>query len=166
MKREIQLGRIILDGYKNSLLVTIDIELKQKLEGCALSICGNIWNTPRTDCIECGQIADTLKTAMTNGNLVKMFYDPSKIDELLKIWDKWHLNDTKPGCTHQEQIKDEIIKHIDRSCFSADNYDAILTIKEFDKCPECGYKYGNAWKFRQLPEDVIKFCEDLIKNPI
>jgi len=28
-------------------------------------------------------------------------------------------------------------------------------------CPTCGYKYGSAWKKRELPKEVIKFIQSL-----
>jgi hypothetical protein len=28
-------------------------------------------------------------------------------------------------------------------------------------CPVCGYKYGTAWKKRELPAEVITFIESL-----
>lgn len=28
-------------------------------------------------------------------------------------------------------------------------------------CPECGYKYGSAWNFVEVPEDVISFLNTI-----
>ena len=35
--------------------------------------------------------------------------------------------------------------------------DGLLT----KPCPVCGYEYGSAWKYKELPEEVIQFINDL-----
>jgi hypothetical protein len=51
---------------------------------------------------------------------------------------KWHLNDMKAGCEHQEALGWGN-EHMSQPC------------------PECGYKYGTAWLKRALPPEVIRW---------
>ena len=57
-----------------------------------------------------------------------------KISEIVKIWERWHLNDTNSHCIHQDQ--------------------AI----KWDECPPCsetGYKAGSSWLVEELPSEVL-----------
>lgn len=140
-------------GYKNSLYTTLEIELTEKEEGLVLSICGNIWNQKRTDCIQCGQIEVTLRKIHTsklilfNGNISE-----ENFLKLLDIWDRWHLNDLNAGCIHQRDLLKKIINH---------DYEYLITLPEFNQCSKCGYKYGSAWLFEKLPKDIIQFIKSL-----
>ena len=51
----------------------------------------------------------------------------------------WHLNDMRAGCEHQEALG-----------WGNDK----LSVP----CPTCGYKYGTAWKKRELPANVIELA--------
>lgn len=57
----------------------------------------------------------------------------------LNIWKRWHLNDMKAACEHQEIMG--------------------ITYHKNPKhvCPVCGYKIGSAWKRRNVPQAVIEF---------
>lgn len=59
---------------------------------------------------------------------------------------KWHLNDMKAECVHQEARGETWIL----------NPSAV--------CPDCGYKLGSAWLKRELPPEVIAWVETLGTN--
>lgn len=99
--------------------------------------------------------------------------------QLLRVWERWHLNDMRPGCEHQraEGWSERPIdpskplniygKHFEgqRSCswnmlawvLPSEHPDGLLT----KPCPTCGYRYGTAWLYEPLPGDVIGFLEML-----
>lgn len=45
----------------------------------------------------CGQIYDTIAKI----DRFAAGWDKAKADELVRVWDKWHLNDVHPECEHQ-----------------------------------------------------------------
>jgi len=63
--------------------------------------------------------------------------------QFLHIWKKHHLNDLHAECIHQEVLGWTYDTH------------------KGQNCPECGYKIGTAWTFRELPQDVVKFLASL-----
>jgi len=53
---------------------------------------------------------------------------------------KWHLNDMKSTCEHQEALGWTYDTHGGQSC------------------PECGYQIGTSWLRRDLPTEVLKWA--------
>jgi hypothetical protein len=93
----------------------------------------------------CGQIRDTL------GRLTAPRFTKETLDQLKQIWDRWHLNDMKAGTPAQEDYLRENYK---------ERYDytkASEVLREAGLNPDNGYKYGSAWLFEEVPEDVINF---------
>ena len=76
----------------------------------------------------CGQIVETLKDPAF---IPREGFDASRFAD---VWDHWHLNDLRAGCEHQRQAGVTLVN---------------------DPCPTCGYKYGTAWLFEAVPDDVI-----------
>lgn len=79
---------------------------------------------------------------------------------LVALWDRWHLNDMLAGCEHQEaQFR---ASPADRPT-SYNGYRGVtgitLSPSEGSACPECGYKYGSAWNYEQLPDDFLEQCD-------
>lgn len=58
---------------------------------------------------------------------------------LVQIWKRWHLNDMKAGCEHQRAL-------------GWTSYDKHPS----EPCPTCGYKYGTAWLFEAVPDEILK----------
>jgi len=164
LKKEIEIGRVEGNsyGYKQSLPVTIEIELKQENKGVVLSIVGNIWQPRRGDIVEGGQCQDTIREHLNDGTLKLKGYTKEEILKLLDIWDRWHLNDLRAGCEHQRALIPLYKKEKGEDFFNASNYDEIIKLPEFKKCPVCGYKYGTAWLFEPLPKEVISFIRELV----
>lgn len=138
MKKIISFGKIDYNGSgRKNCEVTLEIELKKKIKSDVLSIRGNIWNPKKTDIYQGGQCLDTIKKHMARNPLFMKIYD---------IWKKWHLNDMHAGCEHQRNLG-----------WEDDEYDKHLT----EPCPECGYKFGTAWNFVELPKYVKKIINSL-----
>ena len=66
-----------------------------------------------------------------------------KVNQLMFIWELYHLNDLQAGCEHQRL--------------------AGITYKDNPShiCPICGYKIGSAWKRLEVPEDVLQILIDM-----
>ncbi len=85
----------------------------------------------------CGQID------MHDWNIVNYAegWNAAKVNQLRAIWSKWHLNDMKAECEHQESRGENWTTHPSAVC------------------PDCGYKLGSAWTRREVPADVIEALE-------
>ena len=89
MKTTLDFGLIdYTNTGKKNCLVTIDIKLKDG----NFTASGNIWNERKTDIYSGGQNLDTIKEYLPNN---------TQVQEIVKVWEKWHLNDMKPNCKHQ-----------------------------------------------------------------
>ena len=162
LKAEIVIGRVKGEsyGYKQSLEVTLDIELKDQRNGLELTISGNVWNKRKTDVVSCGQNYDELlehlnKNEFKTLNVVHV----NDLYSLITIWKRWHLNGMNAGCEHQRNLL-----RTKKANFPDHSYTELIKFQDFKKCSECGYAYGSAWKYEELPEAVIQFVQDFIKT--
>jgi len=217
MKKTIELGLAPIEGYKQRGHAVIEIELKEekKFTGkehvniIVLSMTGSVrvgrsWS-------QGGQCQDTIK---------EMYKHDKHIQRMCEIWDKYHLNDLKPGCVHQDvwvnkkitittyRLHNQATRRIDalkervlndarddkmvklhkgeRILLGLKDYvktdkDIPIDIAEFYEvesseektldslyekehpegwlckpCPICGYEYGTAWTFREIPAEIIE----------
>ena len=62
-----------------------------------LSICGQVWNSKRSDYIAFGKIVD---------DLVSYFPKSAELQRIAAIWKRWHLNGLKPGTRRQQAALD------------------------------------------------------------
>lgn len=60
---------------------------------------------------------------------------------LVELWDRWHLNGMRAGCEHQRARGWTWETHPSAAC------------------PECGYRFGSAWLFEELPGDFVAQCD-------
>jgi hypothetical protein len=163
MKKIISFGKIDFNhsGRKNCK-VTIEVELRDTDKGKELSISGDIWNPRETDIYSGGQNLDT----------IIQYVKTPKMKRIHEIWKRWHLNGLKAGCVHQREMKWNEARidpkelpnsHSNRDekgilaiwVYPTEHENGLLT----KPCPVCGYKYGSAWLFEELPEEVIKEVE-------
>lgn len=89
------------------------------------------------------------------------YWNMEMFEHLLKIWERWHLNDLNAGCIHQRELMPQIKQERGKKFFYAENLYKIWELPEFFECPECGYKYGTAWLFEEVPHDVIEWLFNL-----
>lgn len=109
----------------------------------------------------CGQITDTIRE----------FFP--ELAPLLK----WHLNDMRAGCAHQEAEK-WAERPIDPSKptntygthFPGQrhaSWNMLVWVRPDEHaggllgvpCPTCGYKYGTAWNKAELPPEIVRLAE-------
>lgn len=167
MRKVLELGKV---GYMNPKVkncpATIEIELRDKGKGPELSICATIWNHLRTDCYCCGQCVDTVAA---------FFPHNKKVQRMKQLWERYHLNDMKAGCEHQRaagwedrRIKPEELPntHANRDergivatwVKKSEHSDGLLC----EPCPVCGYKYGTAWLYEEIPADILAEIREIM----
>lgn len=92
----------------------------------------------------CGQITDTVITSYSSEWSMELF------EQFRATWKRWHLNDMRAGCEHQRAFE--------RTTASKWRVGEL--------CAECGYRYGHAWLFEEVPADVIAFLESLPESQL
>jgi hypothetical protein len=63
--------------------------------------------------------------------------EDAKLQRIVEIWRRWHLNGMHAGCEHQRHLEHEASEHIG------------------EICSVCGYSFGSSWIVEELPEDII-----------
>ena len=96
-----------------------------------------------------GQIVDNIKPK-TNAQ-----------QELVDIWNEWHLNDMHSGTEKQEEA---LYKHFGNK--NVDYVEQCEYLKSIDLYEDNGYKYGTSWLVRELPEDIVDTLENIIEELI
>jgi len=136
MEKIIKPGKV--EGHK----VFCKITTKEESNQLKLSITGVIGPMRNGNAHGGGQIV--MDWRGKNAHNPKVTFSPGwsqkLFDKFLDIWDKWHLNDIQAGCEHQRAL-------------GWNNYDEHPS----EPCPTCGYKYGSAWLFMPIPQEVIDF---------
>ena len=83
-------------------------------------------------CLDDPEVLDLVK----NGKLCEK--DKAIYLEIFRLWKNYHLNGMNAGCEHQK--KDSPIGEV---------------------CPICGYRYGSAWLYREIPEKDLEAIKHL-----
>lgn len=134
----------------NNQKVKIVAELRNDEHGRReLSIVGEI-NTQTY-----GQCYDSIRELVENHG--SGHRDKNEILKLLDIWDRWHLNAMRAGTPRQAAIirpwlKRNPNKDYTEQCDYLYRHGLLI---------ENGYKYGTAWLYEPLPDDVITFISGL-----
>ena len=89
-------------------------------------------------------------------------WNKDKLDELLEVWNRWHLNDLRAGSPDQESALREIE-------ILGDYYpQAVAYLESLGLQPDPNYlvdgkpySYGTHWLKEEIPEEVIKYLESL-----
>ena len=110
-----------------------------------LSICGVEGPLPSGNCLGgCGQI-DMSRPCIVNlalgwtSEMVEWFYD---------VWGRYHLNDMKVGCEHQEALGWKYDDHKDSNFHG-------------QKCLICGYSIGSSWNREDVPQWALRWLASL-----
>jgi hypothetical protein len=91
--------------YYSPLTVRVDIEIGDRLNEdgkVRLSISGDTHYPGARDIESGGQIRDEVLALLTTPRSI-LNYPKEKIARLVEVWDRWHLNDMRPGCEHQRE---------------------------------------------------------------
>lgn len=124
------------DADGNRTLVFL--ELSELGDTRRLSLTGEVREKGSREVFSCGQAQGSAPVA------------------LVAIWDRWHLNDMKAGCEHQEaRYRVDPSERPDyRNDYKGSTGDTLS-----GPCAECGYRYGSAWLFEELPVDILDQCD-------
>lgn len=144
-KRHVLVGMITDTHPKTRVEVTIH------WNGKRLSISGYTWRRLDWDVDSAGQIVDQLS------EVDRLFIPAADRDELVEVWNRWHLNDMRAGCEHQrawgwgeERLPDgKWSGHV----YPSEHPGGVLGLA----CAICGYEYGTKWLHEDVPEDVLEF---------
>jgi hypothetical protein len=166
MRRTLQLGKVDYYGRGRRInAVDIEVELKEQKGTTELSICGEIWNAPHTDIVSGGQNLDTI---------AKLFPRNPRVQRIVEVWRRWHLNAMRAGCEHQRREAwdqrpidpskplDSYGKHYPGQEHATWNQLTWVRPEEYPgglltaPCPVCGYRYGSAWLTEELPPEIIQ----------
>lgn len=149
MKKTIECGKIDWYGKGRKInAVTLEVELKDTDMGPVFSMCGNVWNSKRTDIVAGGQCIDELAE-------FEPFAEGGKYAELVGLWRRHHLNDMHSGTERQEAVLEKWQKeHPDvRRTYDVD----CKVLKDAQCYKDGGYVYGTAWLNRPIPDaDLAK----------
>lgn len=142
MKRTIEFGKVAESGKIKRNLVTLDVELKENNQGqLVFSVCGNIWNHIHTDIIRGGQCVDDIWNLYSNQLIGSQLYY-----RILKLWEKWHLNDMHAECEHQEAKGMTYQTH------------------PSNDCEVCGWKLGHGWSYRTIDPKDLEQIKQIIQS--
>lgn len=108
-------------------------------------------NSLRTDA--CGQITTTAEQFSEHCSKA------AQIREIVSVWQRWHLNDLRAGTREQMAA----IAHIQKNHFWYE--DACEHLKEIGLYEDRGYKFGHAWLYEPMPENVIAQIKSWQHNP-
>lgn len=153
-------NRIIRAGtakdYRNR---TYSVFVNVKFDGSRLSITGVEGPTRDGNAIGgCGQIADALTA---EGFAPLPGVDARKLAE---VWNRWHLNDMRAGSPAQEEY---LRTHPVAFKYPESHYTkACEALAAAGLNPDAGYRYGSAWKFEAVPEDVLQWLAALPETDI
>lgn len=164
MQKIISFGKVDYEARGRKVNeVTIEITL----EDGRLSMRGSIWDARHYDILSGGNYDD----------IAALFPYDAKVQRMVEVWKRWHLNHMHAGCEHQ-RAEGWNKRPIDPSkplnvygrhfpgqrhdswnmlvCVRPDEHpDGLLT----KPCPACGYKYGTAWLREELPAEIIREVE-------
>lgn len=119
----------------------IEVSLTKRHDGkLSLSICGvagggSFKGGKRFKCVD-GKMRRAHSFGQIREELTRFF------PEFVQFF-RWHLNDMHAECEHQEARGETWTTHPNA------------------QCPDCGYKLGHAWTYRELPADVIQWARTM-----
>ena len=122
-----------------------------------------------------GQVHELLDKLIAQGQYTTP-WTKDKLEQLARLWRRWHLNNLKAGCEHQRAARweerpiDPTRPLHDYDAFvpghpQTHTYNMLIWVRpeEFPgglltaPCEVCGYRYGSAWLYEALPVEVGEF---------
>ena len=89
----------------------------------------------------------------------EMTKENAELLDLLKLWRRWHLNDLCAGSNIQKEALLTWEGHSEADYKASCNYLESIGLLE-----ERGYKYGHAWLFERVPNEVLNQLTDIFKE--
>ena len=156
-KKALSFGKVDYNGSgRKNCRVSIEIKL---VDG-NLSICGSIWNPAETDLYSGGQNLE---------EIARLLPDNAKVQRIVEVWRRWHLNDMRAGSPAQEEwLRANPVK----AAYPVSSYDvacAALAGAGLNPDPNYTrdgkpYAYGSTWLKEELPVDIVTEVENWLKE--
>ena len=130
------------------------------------SICGYIWNHLHTNIYKGGQIDETIKALIKEGELEASPF----LLEVLELWDKYHLNYLCPGTPEQEEavqngFESGAIKRFQKESFYEQMCAYLKSVGLYEVQHEGKpYRYGSGWIYRQIPQRDLNRIQEAMKG--
>ena len=101
-------------------------------------------------------------------------WDAERVARLRGLWARWNLNDMRAGCEHQRAEKwherpidpEEPVGAYGLffAGQSQPTWNMLVWVHRHEHpegllcepCPTCGYRYGTAWLYEEVPEEVLR----------
>lgn len=110
--------------------------------------------------IKDGRFSISGETRGSLGQVMDLIVPASRSqEELLKIWENWHLNDLHPGTEKQEEALEKYKRKIKKRLSYEEECEYLKSIGLYE---DNGYKYGTGWIKRELPENFEEDLNDLL----
>lgn len=110
-----------------------------------------------------GQVCNSIRQKISE-NKFEFLIPEDDVMHMLDYWNKWHLNDLKAGCTHQEEFLNRIKTYRPKLFENYwNNYDTIkneMKSKHINPCAICNYEYGSGWKLVLPPPKELKWIRE------
>lgn len=150
-KNAVNLCELTLElTFKDNAINYSTLQPILKENAIRLSICGNIWNSSRTD-IDCGgQCIDTI---------ADYFKGNAKIQRIKQIWEQYHLNDLQAGTKKQVDAVDKWRKEINLTGYAY--REECEYLQSIGLLIDNGIKWGAQWLFMPVPEPTINEIKEL-----
>lgn len=135
-------GKVAYNGKNKKNLVRLDVTLKIEGEKTIFSASGEVWQSNMRDIEMGGQCLDSIWAEFSG-----QIEDPTLFKQIMRLWEKFHLNDMHAECEHQEKRGETWATHPSA------------------ECPECGWKLGHGWSYRAIPKPYLGDIITLLDVP-
>lgn len=135
-------GKVAYNGKNKSNLVRLNVTLEVKDGKTNFSASGEVWQSNMRDIVMGGQCLDSIWTEFSG-----QLENPTLFKQIMRLWEKFHLNDMHAECEHQEKRGETWATHPGA------------------ECPDCGYKLGSAWLYRAIPKPYLADIITLLDVP-
>lgn len=178
-KKLLRPGTVVVPRYRTPAAVFVEVEW----DGTALALSGVVGPTPSGNAVSGG---GQLRWEREERDAISLYdgWDRDLLDRLFDVWERWHLNNARPGCGHQmadgwnerridpRKPADSYGRHFPGQ--KQDSWNLLMWVRPDEHpdglltkpCPECGYRFGTEWKTEPVPEEVLTFLAGLPDSPV
>jgi hypothetical protein len=167
--RDLKIGKVDRDS------VYLEASVRERDSGPELSIVAELRHDQSW--AGGGQCLDAVRGVLDRGELAPGIRAVD-VRRLLDLWERWHLNGMRAGCEHQRAAgwdkrpidPDQPLDSYGHFAAGASGptWNMLTWVRRTEHphglmcepCWVCGYKYGTAWLYEALPDDVVPFLEE------
>lgn len=158
MKKKFEFGKVDAENSGRKLnLVTLEVNLKDKDGLPVFSVCGNVWDSKKTDILMGGQCIGSIYSEYKDQISNLPLYET-----IMGLWERNHLNDMNAGTPEQT----EAIRLWKEAGNKYDYKMACEYLKSIDMYTVTHegkpYSYGHAWLYRSISETDLKTIRQLL----